>query len=192
MDTPLSRTVPEVRRDFQRGADQVGVFLAIYADADHELINSENVMVASSDPLWKMPDQERRDVRIAGEEVAVIEAPVHSPGQRLLVWHWYWINGRWAGNAYEAKVWEVPALLSGQAVREAGFVLYTPMETKREPARERLRQFAEEMLPAINTSLDALISGNRPLKHAPSLDGEVGNIRVWTIVHPWEVNGDLI
>ena len=151
MDTPLSRTVPKGQAGLSTRCRPSGCLSGHYSDADHELINSENVIVASSDPLWKMPDQERRDVRMAGEDVTVIEAPPFILQIRDCS---FGIGTESTavrpGNAYEAKVWEVLALLSGQAVREAGLVLYTPMETKREPARERLRQFAEAMLPAIN------------------------------------------
>jgi exosortase A len=145
----------EVRQDFHRAADAVGLYLTFYGNADGELINSENVMVTSTDQGWKMPYRQSVQSRLAGENVTVTESQIQSSDQKLLVWNWYWIDGHHVANDYVAKLDEALAVILGRGHRQAGVVIYTPMnEAKPEPARARLQGFAEDMRPALDASLN--------------------------------------
>ncbi|AFL76064.1 exosortase 1 [Thiocystis violascens DSM 198] len=146
----------EMRQDFQHESDSVGLYLAFYGNADGELINSQNVMAVQKDEVWRMPYRRSTQARIAGEDVTLSESQIQSSGQKLLVWNWYWIDGHHVANDYVAKLFETLAVILGRDHRQAGIVLYTPMGAKAEPARERLRRFTEEMLPAIDDRLDAM------------------------------------
>lgn len=147
-----------IQQDFQLrsslGSEPVGLYLAFYGNAEGELINSENAMVTSGDRMWKMPYRQSVQVRIAGEDVTVMESQIRSSEQNLLVWHWYWIDGHHITNDVIGKLYEALAVVLGRGHRQAGVVLYTPMEAKPEPARERLQRFAEDMLPAVDERLN--------------------------------------
>lgn len=149
------------RQVFQRGTDQVGLHLAFYSGESGELVNSQNVMITQHDALWRMPDRRVISVRIGGLDARVIEAELQSDHQRLLTWHWYWIDGHRAVSDSLAKLYEALALLTGNGHRQVGVVIYTPIELKVEPARERLRGFLNELLPAIETGIEGALDEPR-------------------------------
>ncbi|NEX19735.1 exosortase A [Thiorhodococcus mannitoliphagus] len=143
----------ESRRDFARLDDQVGVYLALYRQAGGEMVNSENLLVVEKDPVWRQFERSTRTLRLADRKLTVTEARLGSSSQGLLVWSWYWVDGHETNRSHFAKIQEVLALLSGRPRNEALIVLYTPIDLKTEPARQRLQDFTEEMLPLLDASL---------------------------------------
>lgn len=146
----------EIRREFERDSKVVGLYIAVYGGGRGELINSQNVMIPQKDPDWRMPHQRPTSVYLDGRDITVIEAPLQSSGQELLTWHWFWIDGHHVANDYLAKLYEVLAVLTGNAFRQAGVVLYTEVGLKMEDARDRLELFVREMMPGIEASLEGM------------------------------------
>ncbi|MCC6201474.1 MAG: exosortase A [Gammaproteobacteria bacterium] len=128
---------------FSDGAQRVGVFLAWYPAQRQgaELINARNRLLYEKDRDW-------RELRGRGGVVpwgamafpyreSHIEARADDVG--LLVWHGWWVSGRFTTNPYLAKLYEALGALLGQGRRGAWVVLYTPDD---EAARTRLTAFA--------------------------------------------------
>ncbi len=129
-------TTLEVRQDFQHESGPVGLYLIFYDNTGGELVNSENVMVAQGDPVWRMPYRQSVPARLGGKDIAVNESQVQSSDQKLLVWNWYWIDGHHVANDYAAKLYEALAILLGRGHRQAGIA---PLYTHGSEARTRPR-----------------------------------------------------
>ncbi len=116
------------------GARRVGVYVAYYRQQDYasKLISSENVLTRSEDKRWLLVARGAGDIRLAGETATVRQARLRSnvgliPGEsetRLVVWHWYWINGRITASDYAGKVWQALFRIAGQGDDSAAVVLY--------------------------------------------------------------------
>ncbi|MEO1766713.1 exosortase A [Thiobacter aerophilum] len=134
----------------------VGVFLAYYRyqRQDAELINSQNVMVRQKHPVWSNVGEAAQVVELAGRPVTVIETRLRSPHQRLLVWHWNWLNGPFTVNPYWAKFYEARARLLGHWDDAAAIIVYTPYEERPENAARTLQDFLRDMLPALTAKLE--------------------------------------
>jgi len=157
---PLARvheTYAPTTADEAEKASTVGLYLALYGGGRGELVNALNVLVEARDRRWRLIARDARRVRIGGRSERVIEAQLDSParGQRLLVWQWYWIEGDRLSRDVMAKARETLWRLGGRPARAVGVVLYTPLELNETPARARLERFSRELLPSIETALEA-------------------------------------
>jgi len=148
----------QARSAWARDGAIVGVYVGYYRDQEpgRELINSENKVIKSKDPVWTMASY--------GEQIAPLpEGPTRVRGieirgqrGRLLVWHWYWIAGRVTSNDYVAKVWLVLAKLAGRGDDSAVVMLETPVaEDGRTLAEQTLTAFTRDMGSALDYTLAA-------------------------------------
>lgn len=71
---------------------------------------------------------------------------------RILVWHWYWINGRMTSNAYLAKLYLVQSRLLGQGDDSAMIALYAPLDGQ--DAEAALGSFVRDGGAAIASALE--------------------------------------
>ncbi|WP_018936873.1 exosortase A [Thioalkalivibrio sp. ALJ24] len=84
---------------------------------------------------------------------------LEGPGQQqLVVWRWYWVDGRLTTSPHEVKAREALNRLLGQRDDAALIVLYAPYGFDPDPAEERLRDYAEAVLPDV---LDRLAEVNQ-------------------------------
>ncbi len=138
---------------------------AVYSDGNHkvsmtvlyyrtqaqgrELVNSQNVLVRQKHPVWKMPWERPREIKISNEILRVREGILHSTEQQLLVWRWNWISGTFVINDHLAKLLEANDKLLGHPRDAAALVLATEFQVSPEEVRSTLRNFTAAMLPAI-------------------------------------------
>ncbi len=160
---PVSEWQPEFKgwdtrlvQTYRKGERSVGVYLAYYRyqRQDAELINSQNVMVRQKHPVWSNVGETFRRVPLAGGAMEVIETRLKSPGQRLLVWHWNWLNGPVTVNPYWAKFYEARARLLGRWDDAAAIIVHTPYGDDPDQAAATLRAFLQDMLPSLTETLE--------------------------------------
>lgn len=74
---------------------------------------------------------------------------------QLLVWHWYWVDGRYVLNPYWAKFLQTKSTLSGRGDDGAVITVYTELDIGGKRATGRLQAFVDSMLPAVTESLQS-------------------------------------
>lgn len=143
----------ELRRDFGREGQHAGVFIGYYRNQDyaHKLVSSSNTLVRSDNKEWQQITGGTQALAIAGQPLQVRVAELRGPGdQRLLVWHWYWINGRLTASQSLAKAYTALARLTGQGDDSAIVAVYAP---KREGSSPGLDTFVEAAGAGIDAAL---------------------------------------
>ena len=70
---------------------------------------------------------------------------------RLVVWQWYWINGKLTASDIEAKLLTAISRLRGRGDDSAVIMLYAPPES----ATDALPAFAVQAVGPVNQMLDA-------------------------------------
>lgn len=89
-----------------------------------------------------------------GVPVAVNEATVTSTQQRLLIWSWYRIDGRYTANPYIGKLLEARQhIFDGRRSGTRVFIA-TPASEDPAPARKKLQNFIDSYWAEIEASLD--------------------------------------
>ena len=122
----------EMRTTLSDGDRRVGVYIGCYRQQNYErkLISSDNVSVRSSDKDWVQVGRSTRTITLDAQAVTVRSARLRGNAgageQRLVAWHWYWINGRITGSDYLGKAWLAFSRLTGQRDDSAAVVLYAP------------------------------------------------------------------
>lgn len=141
---------------YRKDGRTVGVVLAYYRyqRQDAELINSQNVMVRQKHPEWSNVGETLRTVALGGRPLEVVQTKLRSPGQRLLVWHWNWLNGPMTVNPYWAKFYEARSRLLGRWDDAAAIIVYAPYEEREEEAAALLETFLRDMLPSLRATLE--------------------------------------
>lgn len=145
----------ELYKTFATDGQQVGVYLAVYTNQkqDQELVNSQNVMIEQKHEIWSEKGRGKTMLDLLGVQTEVNESILRSHNQSLYINHWYWIDGRSTSNEYLAKLVDARMRLFSDKPLAVGIVLYTELGEQKQLARERLKAFAQDMMPAINNSL---------------------------------------
>jgi exosortase A len=93
----------ESLQDYGSSEYAVKAYVAYY-DPDRpglKLVNGDNALF--EDPWWPTAEG-RRAVSIDGESIEVRETTLRSPQSSMVVLSWYWVDGRFTGSDYVAKL----------------------------------------------------------------------------------------
>jgi EpsI family protein len=94
-----------------------------------------------------------RTIQVNGQPLQVRTSELRGAGgQELLVWQWYWIDGRLTASDYSAKAYTAISRLQGRGDDSAGIVVYT-VKTRNDTADATLDAFVRAAGPAIEAAL---------------------------------------
>lgn len=130
----------------------VGLYVAYYRNQQpgKELINSENRVLISKDPVWRMTGHDAQSVKLGANPMTMLNTEMVSEAGRLMVWNAYWVDGKWTTNDYLAKLYLALAQLKGGRDDSAAVMIYTPYaEGEPKPATHLLERFVAEMGPQV-------------------------------------------
>ena len=124
----------EAARSYAADGRSVGVYLAYYRghQPDSKLVTSSNVLVSSDNRQWNQIGSGGRTVAVDGASVSVRTAEVlgttaasSAARPHLVVWHLYWVGGRWVAGDAAAKMSGAVTKLRGGGSDGAALVLHT-------------------------------------------------------------------
>lgn len=151
---------------YRKGDRAVALYLGYYRNQQRgaELVTSQNIMVRQKHPVWANVGESHRHDALGEGPGDIRETKLRSAGQRLLVWDWFRISGRDLTNPYLAKLLLARDRLLGRGDDAAAVILAAPYDASPEQGEQTLRQFVQEMLPAIDAELihvrgDAVAAG---------------------------------
>jgi exosortase A len=177
-DTPVADWTPAFVQAVARShggytgprGEGVGLHLSYYRQQDYQrkLVSSENTLVTSKDPRWARVASARTRVLLGGHSFSADTATLRlrpavlgSPEQRLQVWRFYWVNGRFTASDVQAKLHGALSRLLGRGDDGAIVAVYTPLNPQLPEARARAaaNDLLQAYLQAHETALqDALQS----------------------------------
>ena len=134
---------------------QVGLYLAYYRNQgpERKLVTSVNGLVTSENRRWIRVTEGLRDEKLGDKGLALRTAELRSvDAPRLVVWRWYWINGRLTRSDHLAKAYTALYKLLGQGDDSAVVVVYTPKDSAG-GADALLGRFVSAALPSIEAAL---------------------------------------
>lgn len=138
----------ELRESWANGNVPIGLYVAYYRNQGpgEELVNSENRLLKYKDRQWSVAAHRELPVQVGGREVNVLSTEiVNGAATRLLIWHWYWIDGHWTTSEYAAKFYQTLARLRGRGDDSAAVMIYTSLgEGARTVAETALASFLRD------------------------------------------------
>lgn len=141
--------------NLRQGDSKVGLYVGYYRNQSFEqkLVSSDNVLVRSNERGWARVASGSRTLEVGGHKVAARTAELGGAGgERLIVWYWYWIDGRLTGSDVWAKGYTALSRLMGRGDDSAVVIIYTRKERPDE-AEAVLGAFLRDAGPAIEAML---------------------------------------
>ncbi len=135
----------------------VGVKLLYYRHPPEgtKLITTTNRLSPVAAPVWRTVTTIVRDEAIGTRSLRVRESTMAGPGGKMLVWHWYWIDGSTTSNDYVGKLLQIRQKLLHASDDGAAVMVFAMYDENPEPARVALRAFLKGDLAAIEAALAA-------------------------------------
>lgn len=137
---------------FSQDNKVVGLYVAYYRNQDYQrkLVTSTNTLAIANDSVWSVLNRDTAMPKIDGLPPTVRTAHLlgkdTSPPSKLVVWQWYWINGRLVSSDAEAKLQTAISRLRGAGDDSAVIMIYAPSES----AAETLPAFSIQAAKTIN------------------------------------------
>ena len=120
-----------------------------------KLITTTNRLSPVKDPVWRTITTVVRDEAIGARGLRLRESSMSGPSGKMLVWHWYWIDGSTTSNDYVGKLLQIRQKLVHASDDGAAVMVFAPYDENPEPAREAMRAFLKGDLAAIEAALAA-------------------------------------
>jgi exosortase A len=145
----------EILSSYEKEGKLAGLYIAYYRNQDyqHKLITSTNSLASSTDNIWSVVTRGQFGTKLPTlpEKIRTAELLGRdtTPETRLVIWQWYWINGKLTSSDIEAKIHTALSRLRGKGDDSAVVMLYAP----KEKAADALPAFAAEAGPLINQIL---------------------------------------
>ena len=145
----------ETTQYFANGDVHVGVFIGYYAAQTQrrELISYRNQLVRPTNIAWRVIHLGRAATVVGNTSVTVRAAEVIGDGAHLVVWQWYWVDGRLTANDVIAKILLAWSRLTGSGDDSAVVVLFSPVVGAKVNAEVALGEFAAGMGSSIARTL---------------------------------------
>jgi EpsI family protein len=152
----LNQAAATLSQTLEQDGRQVGLSVRYYRNQPQGsgLISSSNQLVGDleSDP-WRRTGSSTRLETMDGRQLQLKETRLRGPDGGLVVWQWYWINGRFTANDYLGKLLQAKQRLLMQGDDGAGIMVFAHYDENPENARAALRSFLAVQLPALERTL---------------------------------------
>lgn len=145
----------EVHQSYRRGDAVVGLYIGYYRNQSygHKLVSSINALVGSNDPHWSEVKSGDMEVLHGGQPLSVRSAELRGAGgDRLVVWQWYWVDGRLTASDGWAKAYTSLSRLQGRGDDSAVVIVYAP-KGKPSQAEATLSEFLGDATQAVESAL---------------------------------------
>jgi len=145
-----------LRRYYAQQDDQVGLSLLYYRHQTgaSKLITSMNRLTPMVNSPWNLTGGAPRNETIGGSALAVRESMLHSKDGALLVWHWYWIDGRATTSDTMGKLLQIKQRVLSGSDDGAAVMLFAPLGDHPDSARAAMRAFLADNLRVLEVTLE--------------------------------------
>ncbi len=147
----------ELHRFYRNGEDTVGVSIRYYRNQHRQsmLISSSNQLVSEDDDHWRRLGSAIHSERVGSLDLAVRETSIEGPAGRILVWSWYWIDGKATVNDYLGKLLQAKEKLLMRGDDGAVVTVFAPYHDKPSEARAAMRAFLASSHQSLIQTLEA-------------------------------------
>lgn len=134
---------------------KAGLYLGYYRNQDYsrKLVSSNNVLVRSNDVRWARVKSGSRQIALDRQPISVRTAELKSSdSSRIVVWQWYWVDGRLTASDFKAKAYTAFSRLMGRGDDSAVIIVYA-LKEEAGGAEATLEAFVQAATPEIASAL---------------------------------------
>lgn len=147
----------QFQRYFEQGGRKAGLALLYYRNQSpgSSLISSSNIIAEREGLGWRTTGASGRAESFGGRTIALRETRIRRNDSTMLVWDWYWIDGRFTSNNYLGKLLQARERLLLRGDDGASIQVFAAYEENPEVARAAMRDFLAANLDRIEATLVA-------------------------------------
>ena len=155
----------QLAQGYAKQGRAMSLFVLYYGPADKsgKLVSSGSSLYSS--PGWLSTGERSVTTKVDGQPLQVQEISISAAGRRLVVWRWYWVDGRFTSSDYRAKMLLAWARLKTHSRGSAQIIEVTEDFPAGEPAESLLRDFNEHL--SLSGQLEGAAAGNSALLQNP-------------------------
>jgi len=164
-EPPFSPADAQLAQDYAKQGRAVSLFVMYYGPSDKsgKLVNSGANLYST--PGWLRTGERNVAAKVDGQPLQVREISITSAGRRLVLWQWYWVDGRFTGSDYRAKLLLAWARLKTRSRGSAQIIEVTEESPTGEPAESVLRDFTGHL--SLSGQLEGAAAGDSALLQNP-------------------------
>lgn len=144
----------ELRQHYALGDARAGLFVGYYHDQlrGAEMVAWNHRIAPTGGDGWRRLGRRQADIA-APAGAAPLESILGRDHDRMLAWHWFWVDGHWTSSRAEVKARLALARLLGRGDASAVVVLHAPFDHSPGEVRDLLHDFAARSLPGLHEQL---------------------------------------
>jgi len=106
----FSRTAADGIAAYRRDRKVAAIYVATYGayQPDAKLVGNADVLF---DDQWIVADVRKREIALDGQSINARETRLEDASSTLVIWTWYWVDGKFTGSDYIAKAYFAKARL---------------------------------------------------------------------------------
>jgi exosortase A len=151
----ISHASVQSMQTFRKNGMEVGLRIELFPKQSFgaRAITSTNALVVTTTRQLRLVQLGDVDMPVGGRPFRVRSATITGEGDRLLAWHWYWIDGRSTTSDYAAKFYQVIGKLELRGDPTAWVIVYTKTDDRGVAGRQALQEFTQDMRSSIDEAL---------------------------------------
>lgn len=154
--TPELNNPSHVRvQSFEKGGRRVSVFVGVFQNESwsSKLVTTVNQLASGERSNWSLAERSVALTEISGRPLEAKAGVVVGGRDRVLAWHWYWIDGMSTGNDLSAKLQQLLIRLRGARASSAWVAVYTVANVAPEASSRLLQEFMLDMGESLENAL---------------------------------------
>jgi exosortase A len=136
-----------LRQAYAKNGAKVGLDVSFFKNQSHDAkaITSTNQLVTTTNPRWLRVGDSTAAIDIDGKAFRPRATILMGERDRLLVWHWFWVDGQVTSSEIVAKLYQLLAIARGHGDPAAWVVAYTSLGRGEAQATATLQAFVADM-----------------------------------------------
>ena len=134
-------------QSFQKGGQRVDVVVALFKDVDwsSQLVTSVNQLANSDNQNWSLATRGSTESRYLESKRTVDTALLIGRTGKVIIWRWYWLNGRLLSSNIGAKLYQLTDRFDESIDMSAWVAISTEINSSPGDANRILASFIEDM-----------------------------------------------
>jgi EpsI family protein len=167
VDAPVASWRPQLRnpsqerlQTFEKDGRRVSVYLGVFdrPAQDSKLTSAANQLVASPDTHWRQFDRGSTQVNRGSDVISVGTSTLIGREARIVVWHWYWVDGMLTASLTRAALAQILARIRHRSETSGWVTVYTAEGQQLGSTPPVLEAFLADMIDSIDQALQAAAS----------------------------------
>lgn len=142
-------------QSFEKGGQRVSVFVGVFQNEswNSKLVSVANQLASGEKSKWSLAERGVSLIEKSDGQFLAKTGIVIGGRDRILAWHWYWIDGISTSNDLRAKLEQLFMRLQGRRVASAWVAIYAVSDSPSNASSKLMQEFMRDMGGSLESAL---------------------------------------